>query len=71
MVGNYCSPKASASCVILTVGLLLSVAPHGRDDATRAVSATAIHHFENFVVETPSRTAGSLGIRMWLGETRP
>ena len=57
------SRKASGSCAILTAGHVCSVAPYGRGDTPGAVLATAIHHFRNFVLETPLRTAGSLGIR--------
>ena len=69
-VGNDYSPKASGSCVILTVRPAWSVGPYGRGDATDAVSATAMHHFGNFVLETLFRTVGSLGIRTQLAEAR-
>ena len=59
MVGSDCSPKALGSCVILTVVHVCSVAPYGRGGATGAFLATAVHHFGNFVLGTPLRTAGS------------
>ena len=56
--------------VILTVEHVCYVAPYGRGDATGAVRATATHHIGNFVLGTLFRTAGSLGIRMYLVESR-
>ena len=55
MVGNDCSPKASGSCVILTVGPAWSVAPYGRGDATPATVRTS-----SGALGTPFRTVGSL-----------
>ena len=48
--GQRLLPESMGSCLILTVGPAWSVSPHCRGDATVAVSATATHHFGNFVL---------------------
>ena len=68
MVDSDCFPKTLGSCV--RGACVLCIAIRSRD-ATGAVLATATHHFGNFVLGTPFRKAGSMGISVYLVEARP